>query len=729
MEENSVDKNIFNAYNGGQVIVANDNATVYVGQNINSKVSINNFKKFQNNKKQEYIDNWNSKLFLHNDNDERALTLADAFIMPHYEYHIKDRKMNFSDIDTMNGVIEKFIKHNRSANMLITGVPGIGKTSIVSWMANEYKENDNIIILRFREWEKEKLKIGLLRAIYNTLNCSKRDLENKIVIIDGFDEIKVLNDGEILIRNLINDMHDFKNTKIIITSRNDYIDYHLFEHVFELLPFRIYQIEQFYFRITGNLLNINKNYISNIYNELEDDDIVEIYNELEDNDIVCRASSVDVLTIPVILYMAIMSDIDIIKYITKSITKPELYNRIFTQKGGIFDKFSYNGSEYDYGNQILRDNKNINIYLNCLQEIAFKMFDKNVFSLTQKEIKKPSLEFQEVEITILEFPIKQLFNFAVSNIEFVHKSIYEYFVSEFIIQQIKEKINYKEYKKELAAIFGTTLKNNILTTEILDFMKYKFYEADLIENSYKISETFQIMLENGMTYFSKMKYKNIINCENNIFVNMLYILQLLDLDYYKYNDELIGYLYHNEWDQIDLRKVDLRNKHLERVYLKRANMEGIYLREAVLDRADLSGSNLIEAELLGADLNRINLKGAILIGANLSYANLFRAELQNADLRGGYLISTDLVEADLRGVNLRGANLIEADLRGADIIGANFEGADLLDVILDISQVIYLKDKIDLTDARVYDVESRESFRINCDKKDKYKHHVLGLFD
>ncbi len=727
MNGDSAGKIEINVNNGGMVSIADGHSVINAVQN-NNNVSAN-CRKFQNNKKQDYIDNWNSRLFLHIDNDERPLTLADVFIMPEVRFVKQVNSIKFSDNDTLDEIIAKFIKYHRSSNMLIMGVPGIGKTSIVSWIAGEYIEHNDIIILRFREWEKEELKIGLLRAICGTLNCFKRDLENKIVIIDGFDEIKALNDGEILIRNLINDMHDFKNTKIIITSRNDYIDYHLFEHVFVLLPFRIYQVEQFYFRITGNLLNISKNYISNIYDELEDDDIVQIYNELEDDDIVSRASSVDILAIPVILYMAIMSDIDIIKYITKDITKSELYNIIFAQKGGLFDKFLYNGSEYDYGNQILRDNKNINIYLNCIQEIAFKMFDKNVLSLTQEEIKKPSLEFQEVEINILEFPIKQLFEYAILNIEFVHKSIYEYFVSEFIIQQIKEKINLKEYKKELAAIFGNMLKNNILTTEILDFMKYKFNDAELIENSYKLSETFQMMLENGMTYFSNIKNKKIINCENNIFVNMLYILQLLDLKYYKYNDGLIEYLHHNKLDQINLRKVDLRNKHLERVYLKGADMEGIYLREAVLDRADLSDSNLIEAELLGANLNRINLKGAILIGANLSYANLFRAELQNADLRGGYLISADLVEADLRGVNLRGANLIEADLRGADIIGANFEGVDLLDVILDISQVIYLKDKIDLTDARVYDVECRESFRINCDKKDKYKHHVLELFD
>ena len=247
MREDNVDKNVINAYNGGQVIVANDNATVYAVQN-NSKVitdNINNCEKFQKNKKQDYIDNWNSRLFLHVDNNERPITLADAFIVPDYDYRIKVGSINFSD--TMDEVIKKFMKYNKSANMIITGVPGIGKTSIVAWMANEYKESDDVFILRFRDWEKEELNIGLLKSICNTLNCSKRDLENKVIILDGFDEIKALKEGETLLRNFLNDNLDYRNFKIIVTSRTGYIDNNLFQYAFELMPFRANDIKDFYF--------------------------------------------------------------------------------------------------------------------------------------------------------------------------------------------------------------------------------------------------------------------------------------------------------------------------------------------------------------------------------------------------------------------------------------------------------------------------------------------------
>lgn len=97
--------------------------------------------KFQNNKKDDYIKTWNNRLFLHMDNDERPITLADAFIMPDFK---PIKKIGIIYNDTLEMVIEKFISYNKTVTMLITGVPGIGKSTITSWIANIYKENDKL---------------------------------------------------------------------------------------------------------------------------------------------------------------------------------------------------------------------------------------------------------------------------------------------------------------------------------------------------------------------------------------------------------------------------------------------------------------------------------------------------------------------------------------------------------------------------------------------------------
>ena len=129
--------------------------------------------------------------------------------------------------------------------------------------------------------------------------------------------------------------------------------------------------------------------------------------------------ALDVLGIPVILYLALMANIDI----GKNPTKPELYYRIFAEKGGIFDKFYKKGIEYDSGRQILRNSKNIKNYLNVLRDIAFKMFEKKSLILSVEECTIPKLEFESNKVNILEFPIKYLFENSETKIELDRKSV------------------------------------------------------------------------------------------------------------------------------------------------------------------------------------------------------------------------------------------------------------------------------------------------------------------
>lgn len=548
--------------------------------------------KFQNNKKQDYIDNWNSRLFLHIDNDERPLTLADAFIMPDFRCQIHVESIKFSDKDTLDEVINKFIKYNRSSNMLITGMPGIGKTSIVSWMANEYKENDNVIILRFRDWERNDFNNGLFSAIRYTLDCIKWDLENKIIILDGFDEIKVLDDGEVLIKDFLNDVLDFKNVKVIVTSRKDYIEDHLFQNAFSLLPFRIDDIKQFYYIITGNELN----------------------NDLD-------ISNLDVLGIPVILYMAIMSNIDV----TKEATKPELYSKIFAEKGGIFDRFSYGGDGYDYGNQILRDSKNIRSYLKFLQEIAFKMFDENKLSIPRNEDEIPNLTFQGAEISVLEFPIKHFFDNTISNIEFVHNSIFEYFVSEYIIKNMYSVIDLDVSSEELAGFFGKKLINGKLSIEIIDYMKYKIKTGKLNKEFGRVNNAFQLMLQDGMTYYTRESWKNVIKCEINIFANMLEIIHLWENKFLKYNKYYFYFINHKESIELNLSFIDFSGKNLENINLSNTNLSYANFKDANLKNANLRGANLENAVLIGASLEGAAIDGVRMFGIKAKVKELFGA--------------------------------------------------------------------------------------------------------
>ncbi len=715
-------KIVFNVSNGGQVNYVRDYGQINVNQvnsdNQNDKYNNMTDKKFQNNKKQEYIDNWNNRLFLHQDNEERPLTLADVFIMPKYNSNGSDIRTSPLENTSLEQEIESFVNYKRTSNMLIKGVPGIGKTSITSWIANKYGDDDRIIILRFRDWEKEELEKGLLKAIYHTLECKKVDLNDKILILDGFDEIKSLNSREQLLHKLFNEILDIKNIKIIITSRLGYLDSVRFQNEFELLPFNINYIKLFYQKITGTELDERK----------------------------IDRQNLDVLGIPVILYMAIMSKIDI----TEKTTKPELYNRIFAKEGGIFDRFSYKGIAYDEGSHLLRDKENIRKYLKFLRKIAFIMFEKDNLSLQKNEYKIPELEFQGDLVNILEFPIKHLFESIEFNIEFIHKSIYEYFVAEYIFMEIAGKMNKNVSKGELAGILGNLFRKNNLSEEILEFLKYRVRNSELNKKFDIVKDIFQLMLKDGMTYYTNKKYKNIIECEIIVFVNMLKIIHLWEIKnilslgddevekflkfnfmYFKLNLALINLSKANlskanliganlskanligaNLIETDLREADLIEADLRDAHLRKANLSKANLRKANLRRANLSEVNLRKANLIGASLIETNLREADLIEADLSKANLIEANLSKANLRKANLIGANLSKANLRRANLSKANLRKANLIGANLIGANLIETDLIEVylreadlreaILDISQVYLLEKKYNLAKARLY---------------------------
>ena len=587
--------------------------------------TIQNYK-FHNNKKQDYVKTWNSRLFLHVDNDEDPITLADAFIMPDYEMYKSIKRIGFSDDDTFDQIIDKFMRYDRTSTMLITGVPGIGKSSVTSWIANEYRDNENVVILRFRDWKRQELENGLLYAIFDRLNGEYEELEEKILILDGFDELKILDTRDTLLNNFVENIKDFENFKCIITSRPAYINSTYFNNVFGRRDFDISNIDIFYKIITGNTLNNKKKIETNL----------------------------EVLGIPVILYMAVMSNIDI----SENPTKPELYNRIFAEKGGIFDRFSCDGVEYDKGAQVLRNGENIKTYLSFLQKVSFVMFENNTLNLKMEDCNVPELEFQGNKVSVLEFPIKHLFENAEINVEFIHKSIYEYFVSEHIFSSLLTTID--SSTDELAKTLGCLFKYNSITNEILEFLGFKIINSKLNKEFKALDKAFRLMLQDGMIYYTKEIYKNAFKREMDVFSNMLEILHLWKDDYLEFDNLIVGYLRYN------------RNSHL--------NLKGIILSPKKEDN---------DKQL---DLTKgMYLKDAYLEGANL----------EGADLRRVYLYGANLKNAILREADLREANLKEADLRGADLSLAkiqdiNLEDAKLEKATFDQKQFEYLKNRCDL---------------------------------
>ena len=250
-----------------------------------------------------------------------------------------------------------------------------------------------------------------------------------------------------------------------------------------------------------------------------------------------------------------------------------------------------------------------------------------------------------MNIEQIEYYLKKIRYFGglgTDEIFFVNSNIYKYFVSEYIFVSLNRAV--KVSKEELAGTFGKLLKRNYLSFRMKDFLRYKVQNGDLNKEMNKIIMAFQLMLDNGMTFYTKQYLKNVMQCEMFVFANMLDIIHFWEKKYYRFKSSIGIYLKYVrdemvycfpggiECEQIDLQGIDLKN----------INLEGVSLR--FFKGIDLEGVNLKVVDLRGADIRQINIE---------------RVDLKGLDLGGAFLNGLDLSEKDLKNTNLLGAHFDE----------------------------------------------------------------------
>lgn len=297
------------------------------------------------------------------------------------------------------------------------------------------------------------------------------------------------------------------------------------------------------------------------------------------------------------------------------------------------------------------DEEKIVVFYQISTEVAFWIYENN-FSVgcisreKYEEICKSILKEKndrEINQNMIDEYFKSTKYFEgieTEELYFIHYSIYEYFVSQYIYSSMCTVIN---KPNELACILGKVLKRNYLSTGIKKFFKLEILNNELYNKFAEVDKAFQKMLQSGMTFYTGKCYKNVIQCELHIFANMLEIIHFWEKNYYKFDESISNYLRLNNF-RLNLRKVDLSGM-------------------------DLIGSFLFSANLEGANLTYANLSGSILYGTILKEADLSYANLNEIDLR-----VTNLEDVELNKVNLKDSKISErqvsylqkkCDLKGA----------------------------------------------------------------
>ena len=288
-------------------------------------------------------------------------------------------------------------------------------------------------------------------------------------------------------------------------------------------------------------------------------------------------------------------------------------------------------------------------------------------------------------------------NDTKGRISFFHKSFYDYYLSLYFYNKLKESI-----KDKSPDLFLEKLAERRLEPDIIEFIsELKENDEHSIEDS-KLKLILDRIEESECMGIDTMDRADIKgNAEtmkyercNNIFANSLNILFCFDIaqifNELIFTKKLMGkFSCSNLRISNDLEKVDLSNCDFQRADFSGAklsgtdfsgaNLNGANLREADFSESNLIGANLREAKLIEAKFNSADLSEANLSEANLRGANLSRADFRKADFRGAKLREAKfikanlseayLIKADFRGANLRGADLSEADFNEADQIG------------------------------------------------------------
>lgn len=596
----------------------------------------------ENNRKKEFLEIWKEILFLNRgEKDNENLTLENLYVVPDYYRwrYSGEKKERLKSEQPLEELLSDFINNDHKKGLIIYGGPGIGKSSLVNYIAgkeenfNKYKKKFIYIDAQGLEIEEMK-KEALSDSILKFLGCTKKNFENSICILDGFDEIQSGTHLDDILSKFMQNIVKLK-VKVIITCRDNAIDCsNLGERVsvIELKTFDEERIRTF----------------SNKYKEYRNVqfDINEMGKNKEYNE--------EVLGIPLMLYFVHALDLKM----SDAVDKCKLYNKVFS---GIYDKCRI---EYlDSRDQIKRDSnwgmpviseiseKMKKDFDRIAQMIAFEIFKQDKEWQNKQEIEKILKENENIKekMSIERYPISNFYQISRGNIKFAHRSFYEYFMSEYIYRTILENLS---DNSKMADNLIEIICRNYINNEIKSFLEYKINNGkeNLGRNSIyaeieNITENILIRCEES--YKSEEKAR--------IFFNMLAIFQMFHTingvgnykEIYQKNPDLFRILLTNfqlyrgnECGRLDLQYINFRGGNLEYINFIYADLSNCLFDRSSLLHARLEKCLIFKTQFVKSDLSHTSFRDSIVyrVVFNLCefyFTDFLRTSISESKLKKG----------------------------------------------------------------------------------------------
>lgn len=650
----------------------------------------------------EYIRSYNRPLFLENDSD---ISLNSVYVDP----IVEDNGNNITD------EIYNWYEYGDEKILIVKGAAGIGKTSLVSRIIadtyghSDFKNNlerENVfpIILRsnieaFENASSNKTPIAIIKDI---LDVRSEDIQNSLIILDGFDELALLSKGfdcKKFLDDLVGDLENLETTKVLITSR----------------PMN--EIERYIGNIETKSVVWDRTQIIAWCEEFRNaskrdsekqwcDEFITNYDDLAQND--TNGNKMDIFKAPMILYLACHSD----SKISANETVGEFYDRVFRAIA------SREHLKKHIAPNVLKDKSEKENIINWqfTKELAYQMFLHDTLILSDSELIK-NAENRTAEVLVKrgiianknDLEIDKLKYLAVTHfakettnekgIEFAHKTVYEYFTAVKL---------YEDYFAEITEDYPEPNEDHEMLekvwTNIIEAFRYKsiagedkvifdylsnmarpVYNGKAKDNGKGFDfEKFESYFIEGMVQkvLTDLEIKKRVNV---YVVNDYIIITQIQCAFCNLTWFLTGHGYNNEENIDECKKIlefmslifsmNLSNWNLNQVGFARANLAGSKLTNVHLKKAYMCDANLYGADFEYADMSGADLSGANLSGTKLSGANLYGANLSGAYLSGAYLSGAKLRGAryclDKRhetkfpyGFNPKEHGMIEVDIWG-----------------------------------------------------------------
>jgi Pentapeptide repeats (8 copies) len=513
----------------------------------------------------------------------------------------------------------------------------------------------------------------LWEQVCNDINPDKPFLEKSefyksILILDGLDELHLLSEKNFaadFIKKLLTNLKNLSNLRVLITSRKGVLDEKFEDKLLAtntLAKINLQQQQDWLKKYKR--LNIN---CALTAEQLEFFNTDSNFNHIK-----------ELLELPILLHFIALANIKV----DENSNRGDIYKSLFQE---------LENRDWEGGKLKPLKSKSINLQA-TVREVAFVMHNKQSEFITAIELKELLPNNLLPGADVFQYLMLAFYTQQKSDnqaLEFLHKSLMEYMVAEYIWEKLKcfsekqpckseFKINNsdtaiklvwtlfsprllsEEIQNYLSEIIQTETDNVVKATV---FERMMYFAPELLEKHFLHEIKGKMPINHALFTFRAywVVLAALSNGENTVPENG----EILFVELLKMQQSFVE----QYWN---LEKANLSYANLNNVNLIQANLKSADLRSA-----DLSNANLSNANLKSADLRSANLSNADLYDANLYNADLSNVYLSNANLSNANLEKSALRDADLSNTDLSNANLYDANLSYANLSYANLSGADL----------------------------------------------------